>query len=142
VLELSQNDKGDTYKIGKLGRSIGLLREFQAPLYDRRPDLRPPPPWEGVLEPSLTGQEKDRVSELTDERIQSIDDALLSLANERFQKVAKIVLSFMSHSDQHVEGLPDLYYGQRIEHLVGIGKLESQGNLKFMQYCEVRVPKT
>ena len=36
--------------------------------------------------------------------------------------------------------VPDIYYAQRVRHLVEVGKLESQGDLHYMRYSEVRLP--
>lgn len=141
ALELSKKENDDLYQIGKLGRAIGLLREFQAPIFNKRHKLRSAPPWEGLPEPSLSTKEKESVSELSDEELRDIDNKLLSLANGQFQKVAKLVMIFMNQSGLHTMGIPDIFYGQRIEILVKANKLEYQGNLKFMQFCEVRVPK-
>ena len=41
-----------------------------------------------------------------------------------------------------VSGIPDVYYSQRVRHLVEEGKLESQGNLAYMRYSEVRLPSS
>jgi hypothetical protein len=39
-----------------------------------------------------------------------------------------------------IPNVPDVYYAQRVCHLVEVGKLESQGNLAFMRFSEVRLP--
>ena len=39
-----------------------------------------------------------------------------------------------------IPDVPDIYYAQRVRHLVEIGKLESQGDLHYMRYSEVRLP--
>jgi hypothetical protein len=39
------------------------------------------------------------------------------------------------------ENVPDVFYSQRAKALVENGLLESQGNLDFMRYSEVRLPK-
>ena len=36
--------------------------------------------------------------------------------------------------------IPDIYYAQRVRRLVAVGELESQGNLEYMRYSEVRLP--
>ena len=36
--------------------------------------------------------------------------------------------------------IPDVYYAQRVRRLVAVGELESQGNLEYMGYSEVRLP--
>jgi len=37
-------------------------------------------------------------------------------------------------------GIPGVYYSQRIRHFVEEGSLESQGNLAYMKFSEVRLP--
>jgi len=138
VINAQEND----YSIGKLGRAIGMLREFQSPIYDRNPDLRPLPPWHGMKVPALTEEHMEIVSNITNEELKKIDSELLCLVNERYQKVAKIVLTYMFKNENLITGVPDLFYGQRIKQLAEAGKIQSQGNLDFMQYSEVRALKT
>ena len=142
LTETFQEDfKEGLYPVGKLGRSIGLLREFQKPIFERNPHFRPPPPWDGEVEPSLTKEQVERVSELTEEQLKEIDNGLLSFCSTKYQKVAKVVGSYMSSSSNKFE-LEDLFYAQRIEKMVHLKSLESQGNLKFMRYSEIRLAKT
>ena len=37
-------------------------------------------------------------------------------------------------------GLPDIYYAQRVLSLVDAGRLEAQGDLKYLRFSEVRLP--
>ena len=142
LTETFQEDfKEGLYPVGKLGRSIGLLREFQKPIFERNPHLRPPPPWDGEVEPSLTKEQVERVSELTEEQLKEIDYGLLSFCSNKFPKVAKIVGSYMTSNSNKFDVI-DLFYAQRIEKMADLGFLEYQGNLKFMRYSEVRLAKT
>ncbi len=131
----------ELYPVGKLGRSIGLLREFQKPIFERNPDLRPIPPWQGEDEPCLTKEQVELVSKLTPEQLKEIDHGLLSFCSNKFQKVAKIVGSYMTSNSNKCDVI-DLFYAQRIEKMADLGFLEYQGNLKFMHYSEVRLAKT
>ena len=132
----------EEYSIGKLGRAIGMLREFQSPIYERNPSLRPLPPWHDVEEPRLTEEQADAVSKISASELRGIDKELLSLVNDRSQKVEKIVLSYMSKNENVAPEVPDLFYAQRIERMALEGKVEYAGNLKFRQYCEVKIAKT
>lgn len=138
VINAQEND----YSVGKLGRAIGMLREFQSPIYDRNPDLRPLPPWHDMEVPSLTEEQVDIVSNITTEELEKIDSELLLLVGDRYQKVAKIVLTYMFKNEDLNSGVPDLFYGLRIKQLAEAGKIEFQGNLEFMQYSEVKAIKT
>jgi hypothetical protein len=46
----------------------------------------------------------------------------------------------MSKSPDRINGIPDIFYSQRIRELVEKKLLESQGDLQFMRYSEVRLP--
>ena len=39
-----------------------------------------------------------------------------------------------------IPNLPDIFYSQRVRKLVELGFLESEGNLDFMCFSEVRLP--
>ena len=141
-LALSETlNSNEDYSLGKLGRSIGLLREFQEPIFERNPDLRPASSLDSEVEPSLTQEQEYKVSKLTQNELKEIDDELLSLCTNTFQKVAKIVGTYMSTSSNKFE-LVDIFYAQRIEVMALSNILEHQGNLKFMRYSEVRLAKT
>ncbi len=91
--------------------------------------------------PPLSDEQKARVAQLTDEEFDIIDQGLLSNACERWRKVARVVGSTMKiGSPTRIEGVPDIFYAQRIRILVESGKLESVGNLDYIGYSEVRLP--
>ncbi len=97
-------------------------------------DVKPDPP--------LTAEQQAIVSALTDEQVAEIDRALLANCIERRRKVAAVVGRTMT--DQFMdrfEGVPDIYYAARIRALVERGKLESFGDLGYMRYSEVRLPR-
>ena len=92
-------------------------------------------------DPPLTPEQEAKVAQLSDEDIYKIDKELLSQACERWRKVARIVGIAMSELEDRVIGIPDVYYSQRVRLLVESGQLESQGNLEYMRFSEVRVPE-
>ncbi len=140
LFKISQEDRYQKYDIGALGRSIGLIREFQKPIFKRQPDLKPPPPEDYVPDPPLTKEQIALVNKLNEIDIKRIDKALLSNACQFWRKVARVVGTTMMEFPERIKGIPDIYYAQRIRHLVEEGKLESQGNLAYMRYSEVRLP--
>ncbi|WP_018417301.1 DUF3658 domain-containing protein [Teredinibacter turnerae] len=142
ALSLVINAQENDYSVGKLGRAIGMLREFQSSIYDKNPDLRPSPPWHDMEVPSLTEEQVGIVSNITREELEKIDSELLLLVSDRYQKVAKIVRTYMFKNEDLISEVPDLFYGLRIKQLAEAGKIEFQGNLEFMQYCEVKAIKT
>lgn len=138
--ELSREDAEGFYKIGTLGRAVGLIREFQSPILEKYPAFK--------SEHAVFDQEVSKPSEvqlraiknLTSEQIAAIDAALVSFAEDHFLKVAKIVGDVIFNSDAAVKGLPDVYYAQRVKELVTDGALVGQGDLDSMRSSEVRLP--
>ena len=44
-------------------------------------------------------------------------------------------------NSESIQSVPDLFYAERLRKLVQDGKLESQGNLHYMRFSEVRLPE-
>ena len=86
----------------------------------------------------MTPEQQSRVDQLTSEEIESIDKALLANCSHQFRKLARVVGMAMDTPIQK-KRIPDLFYAERIRHLVSEGKLESQGNLNYMRFSEVRL---
>ena len=93
-------------------------------------------------DPPLTPEQQIRVSELEDYEIELIDEMLLAQADVRWRKVARIVGFAMTQENNPIRNISDIYYSHRVRHLVERGKLESQGNLDYMGYSEVRLPES
>lgn len=91
-------------------------------------------------DPPLTPEQQAKLAQLTEAEIQAIDEALLSNAHYRWRKVAMVVGLTMSNLPNRVPGIPDLFYAQRVRKLVQDSRLESQGNLAYMRFSEVRLP--
>ena len=89
--------------------------------------------------PPLTDEQLDLVRRLSNEQVRKIDDALVSNASHQWRKVARIVMSTMMELNDSL-GLPDIYYAQRVLSLVDAGRLEAQGDLKYLRFSEVRLP--
>lgn len=89
-------------------------------------------------DPELTPEQLNLVAELTETEIEAIDNALLANASEKWRKVARVVGATMMELPCRVEGVPDVFYSQRVRKLVEVGLLESQGNLSHMRHSEVR----
>jgi len=94
------------------------------------------------LEPDkpLTDEQLKLVAQLKNDDLKAIDKALLSNACGYWRKVARVVGTTMSELPNKIQGLPDVFYAQRILHLVSEGRLLSQGDLNRMRYSEVRLP--
>ncbi len=91
------------------------------------------------IDPPLTAEQVVLVGKLSEAKINSIDSALLSNISPQWRKVARVVSATMAEQKNRKAGIPDVFYAQRVSLLVEKGIIESQGNLKAMRYCEVRV---
>ena len=131
----------ELYSIGTVGRAKGLLGEFQKPIFERHPELKPAPPEDYIPDPEMTEEQRKLTSLISSEKLEEIDSALLSSANERYSKVARLVGDIFMNKDIHVKGTPDIFYSERIRLLVKNGLLESQGDLHYMRFSEVRLAK-
>lgn len=140
LFKISKDDRYEKYHIGALGKSIGLIREFQRPIFERHPELKPPMDENEIPDPPLAEEQATLTSKLSEIEIKRIDNALLSNACQYWRKVARVVGTTMTELPDRIVGIPDVFYSQRVRHLVAEGKLESQGNLDYMRYSEVRLP--
>jgi hypothetical protein len=95
-------------------------------------DVKPDPP--------LTPEQAIQVSRLKQEDLWEIDRVLLAEAAPTWRKVARIVEMTIKELSQRFPRVPDIYYAQRVRRLVAVGELESQGNLEYMRFSEVRLP--
>ncbi|GAA80478.1 MULTISPECIES: DUF3658 domain-containing protein [Pseudoalteromonas] len=125
------------YSVGGLGRTIGLIREFQEQIYHQFPDLKTE--IKISLDPPLTAEQAEVCSKLSPDELDKIDGFLLSNTRSKFRKVARVIgISMQNELDSF--NLPDLFYAERIKSLVKRGKLDSQGNLGAMRFSEVKLP--
>ena len=93
------------------------------------------------MDGELTDQQKALVEQLTEDEIEDIDIALLSFARGKYyRKIAYVVGMTMSRFPVRVEGIPDIFYAQRVRRLVEKGLLVYEGDLNRMRYCEVKIP--
>jgi hypothetical protein len=121
-----------------LGKAIAELQELTTPLIRKFPDLEP---YEDPGEPDtvLCDDAQLIVSRLTSDDIAVIDAALVSQCATTFRKVARVVGSAMQPLFSKYPGVPDGYYAQRVGVLVDSGVLESEGNIEYMRFSEVRL---
>jgi len=77
------------------------------------------------------------VDQLSERDIKEMDQALLSNASSEWCQVARIVTTTMIELDNG-RGLPNVYFAERIEHLVREGVLESKEDLTRTRVSEVR----
>ena len=89
----------------------------------------------------MTPEEAMVAASLSPELIERIDACLLSFVVGYNRKVARVVGSAMMDKTIRVLGLPDLFYRDRVKLLVEKGLIVAEGNLDYMRYSEVRLPK-
>lgn len=90
--------------------------------------------------PPLSKEERAVVNALTPADLAVIDGTVLANALPRWLKVARVVLWTEKALSERYPGLSYVYYARRLIELVDEGRLESQGNLKYMRFSEVRIP--
>jgi hypothetical protein len=92
-------------------------------------------------DPPLSPEQDAIVASLGEDFVRKVDCALLSHAKPQSRKAAMLVGLTMMDADLRVPGLPDLFYSKRVRKLVEDGLLESNGNLDYMRFFEVRLPR-
>jgi hypothetical protein len=86
---------------------------------------------------ALTAEDEANITTLRAEDIEAIDQSLFSNVSMGWHKVAMVV--GMAMAEQHRPGIPDEFYAQRVRRLAELGRIESQGNLTYMRFSEVRL---
>ena len=77
-----------------------------------------------------------RVKNLTDSDISTIDLAILHASEAEYMKLSKMIGIVMSKIS--TVSVPDIFISERVRRLVALGQLESRGDLYRMRYCEIR----
>jgi hypothetical protein len=90
-------------------------------------------------DPELTQEQEVLIRKFSTEFVEEVDRALLAQAAPQWRKVARVVGAVMLEHKGRQPGVPDVWYAKRIAALVQAGRLEAQGNLKHMRFCEVRL---
>ena len=115
-----------------------VLMSLRAPVVRQHPALEPPPVL-GQPDTDLSEEEEELVSRLKGEDSALIDKALLSASAQSWRKVARVVGTALNSLQDQLPDVPVGYYARRIAFLVSSGSLESQGNLEYMRFSEVRL---
>jgi len=92
-------------------------------------------------DPPLDVEQSLRVSKLTQDDLWDIDRELLNQSARSWRRVARVVATTMDKLSSRIPDVPEVYYAQRVRHLVEVGKLESQGDLHRMHFSEVRLAR-
>jgi hypothetical protein len=94
-----------------------------------------------VANEPLSDKERAAASKLTDADLQIIDAAILASSSSHWLKVARVVSSTEDILKNRYPDLSHVFYAQRLIQLSDAGQLESQGNLEYMRFSEVRIPR-
>lgn len=141
IVELKFGPVKDNVK--EVAEIIWSIHEFRESVYKKHPELVSAADL-SELEPDalLTEEQKVIASSLTESEIQKIDNMLMSFVKVSWRKVAMLVAATMIELPNKKHDLPDVFYSERVRKLVEAGRLEPQGNLQYMRYSEVRLPKS
>ena len=90
--------------------------------------------------PSMTLLQEQLVDSLDSKQLHQIDEAILQNVTHDWRKVAMVAGMAMIQNRDHVKGVPDLFYAQRVEMLAFDGKIEISGDAMEMRHSEVRLP--
>lgn len=93
----------------------------------------------GIDDPNLnepSTSEGTQALSLTAADLQRIDECLLSNTSLEWQKVARVIGSTMAVLGPQ---FPNVFYAERIRHLVEAGAMEAVGDLNRIRYSEVRL---
>jgi hypothetical protein len=93
-----------------------------------------------IANPLLSAEERAAVEKLTDADLQIVDTAILTNCSTGWFKVARIVVDAEQALAKRYPALSYLFYTERLRWLVHEGRLESQGDLQYIRFSEVRLP--
>ena len=122
------------------GEVIGaILSKLRAPLVLQYPELDTVGVDEEPPDTLSNDEAKSLAESLTDSQVRRIDELLLADCVSSWRKVARIVGTALIQAPEDVAEVPAGYYAHRVKCLVGAGRLESQGDLDYMRFSEVRL---
>ena len=137
-MEINSSDLPEKKEIVKeIGMAVGyvIMAGSKLPGFSMGDEIETP-----MTDGELSDEQQAHVDKLRDEDHRRIDEALLSHCSLQYRKVARVVGSVMMERDERFKGIPDIFYAQRVTRLVESGRLEHQGRLGYMRFCEVRLP--
>lgn len=94
-----------------------------------------------IANPPLSAAERAVVRKLSDMDLQIIDAAILANSSKHWLKVARVIWHTEQALSDRYPGLSYVFYAQRLTCLAEAGRLESQGDLRYMRFSEVRIPE-
>jgi hypothetical protein len=92
-----------------------------------------------IPNPPLSRKEKADFAKLSPEAKAEMDNEILACLLPRWQKVARVVIRAEQKLQERYPQFTYILYAERIRSLAKQGRLESQGNLRYMRFSEVRL---
>lgn len=138
IWRLPKAPERDHYVQAHASVIVDILSKLRAPLILQYPALDATRP-EGPPDTELDDEEERTVAALTDSQIALIDSALLADCAPSWRKVARIVGMALTKGPKDLSEVPAGFLARRVKALVQSGKIESQGNLDYMRFSEVRL---
>lgn len=117
-----------------------ILSQLRAPLVLRYPELDDTTHPEGPPDTDLNDEELRTVAALSESQVAFIDSVLLADCTASWRKVASIVGTALTKGPVELKEVPVGFLARRVKKLVESGELDSQGNLDYMGFSEVRLP--
>ena len=139
IWHLPRSPERDEYVQAHAGVVVDILSKLRAPLVLQYPDLDTTGP-DGPPETDLNDDEERAAAALTDSQIALIDSMLLANCAPSWRKVARIVMTALATDPGALGDVPTGVFVRRVKALVRSGQLESEGNLDYMRFSEVRLP--
>ena len=90
--------------------------------------------------PPLNREEELAAAKLKSEELALIDATVLSCVAARWQKLALVVVRAKEKLESNYPEFSPTFYAMRVQALDELGRVESQGDLDYMRFSEVRLP--
>jgi hypothetical protein len=90
--------------------------------------------------PPLSPEEESVLTNLASADLEFIDATVLSCARPHWQKVAMVVGRAKQKLEAKYPEFSHSFYAMRVQVLADARRLESQGDLDYMRFSEVRLP--
>lgn len=140
IWRLPKTPERDEYLHAHADVIVDILSRLNAPLVLQYPGLEDSFP-EGPPDTELDDEERQIVGAFAESQVDLIDNLLLADCAPSWRKVARIVGMAMTKGPEELAEVPVGFLVQRMKMLVESGKLEASGNLDYMRFSEVRLPK-
>ena len=99
-----------------------------------------PHPDESMRAAKMSEGERMKVEALSEQQILEIDDCLLKHIKPFWRKLAMVIgLAMSEMKDLHDLNIVYIYYYNRLLKLIKENNLETQGNIDFIRWSEIRL---